>query len=77
MSNDIEETQIQEPSNDNIRWLMSKKFALSCLSVLSCSVALGFGWIESGVYSTVMIATVGGYLAANVAQKGVVKDAKI
>lgn len=43
-------------------------------ALLSCASALcWFGHVGDGVYSSVMIATMGAYMAANVSQKAVLK----
>jgi len=47
----------------------SKKFSLAILSVISCSGLMWAEKISDGVYSTIMVATIGAYLAANVIQK--------
>lgn len=52
----------------------SRKFILSCLTLISASVLVWFGHIADGVYSAVVIAVIVGYYAANVAQKATVKD---
>ena len=52
----------------------SRKFLLSGASLLSATVLVAFGSISDGVYSAVVIATVGAYIAGNVAQKAVVKS---
>jgi hypothetical protein len=52
----------------------SRKFILTLASVASATGLVAFGLISDGVYSTVMIATVGGYLTANVAQKATIKE---
>ncbi len=49
--------------------LTSRKFILALLSLISCSILCWYGRIAEGVYSAVVIATVGAYLAANVTQK--------
>ena len=49
--------------------LVSRKFLLAVLSLLSVSVLVWFGKIDAGVFATCVVATVGAYLAANVAQK--------
>lgn len=54
--------------------LTSRKFILAMLTLASTSVLCWFGHIHEGVYSAVVIATVGTYLAANVAQKKVEHD---
>lgn len=53
---------------------LSRKFILSVLSLLSATVLVTCGSISDGVYSAVVIATVGAYIAGNVAQKAAVKD---
>lgn len=49
----------------------SRKFILATLSLLAASVLVWFGRISDGVFSSVVIASVGAYLAANVGQKAV------
>ena len=51
----------------------SRKFILACASLLSATGLVAAGSIADGVYSAVVIATVGAYIAGNVAQKVVVK----
>ena len=53
--------------------MKSRKFILALLSLLSASVLCYFGHIADGVYSAVVVATVGAYMAANVSQKAVLK----
>ena len=52
----------------------SRKFILACASLVSATALVWTAHISDGVYSAVVIATVGAYLAANVSQKAV--DAK-
>lgn len=49
--------------------LSSRKFLLAVLSLLASTGLCWFGHIADGVYSAVVIATVGAYLTANVVQK--------
>ncbi len=49
--------------------LTSRKFILALVAMLSATVLCWLGHIADGVYSAVVIGTVGGYLAANVTQK--------
>lgn len=49
----------------------SRKFILALLSLLSATALVWIGLIADGVYSAVVIATVGAYMTANVAQKKV------
>jgi hypothetical protein len=49
--------------------LLSRKFILAVLTLASTSTLCWFDHIHEGVYSAVVIATVGAYLAANVTQK--------
>ncbi len=51
----------------------SRKYRLALLSLLSATALCAFGKIDGGVYSTVVIATVGAYMAANVVQKATAK----
>lgn len=54
--------------------LTSRKFIVTVLSMLSASLLCALGHIHEGVYSTVMVASVGAYLAANVTQKATSKE---
>lgn len=54
----------------------SRKFLLSAASLLSATGLVAFGMIADGVYSAVVIATVGAYITGNVAQKAMVKNAE-
>ena len=47
----------------------SRKFILALLSLGSATLLVSMGAIADGVYSAVVIATVGAYIAGNVAQK--------
>jgi len=51
----------------------SRKFVLAVLALASATMLCWFGRIADGVYSAVAIATIGGYLTANVAQKATAK----
>lgn len=51
----------------------SRKFLLALLVVLSATGLVGLHLIADGVYSAVVIATVGAYIAGNVAQKASTK----
>lgn len=53
--------------------LGGRKFAAAILSCASATALCWFGHISDGVYSAVMIATVGAYMAANVGQVAVSK----
>ena len=52
----------------------SRKFLLSAASLLSATGLVYIGSIADGVYSAVVIATVGAYITGNVAQKALVKE---
>lgn len=51
----------------------SRKFILALLSLASATGLCFAGYIADGVYSAVVIATVGAYMTANVTQKAAVK----
>lgn len=51
----------------------SRKFILAMLAQLVNAYLVWSGHISDGVYSAVTIATVGAYMAGNVAQKAVTK----
>lgn len=51
----------------------SRKFILALLVVLSATGLVAFHLIADGVYSAVVIATVGAYIAGNVTQKATTK----
>lgn len=53
--------------------MTSRKFILAMCSLVSATILCATGHIADGVYSTVVIATVGAYLAANVTQKATAK----
>jgi hypothetical protein len=46
----------------------NRKLLACALAILSASALVALGKISDGVYSTVMLCAVGGYLAANVTQ---------
>lgn len=50
-----------------------RKFVLAALSLLSAHLLAWQGLIADGVYSAVVIATVGAYMAGNVGNKAVSK----
>lgn len=54
--------------------LASRKFIVTVLAMASASLLCALGHIHEGVYSTVMVASVGAYLAANVTQKATSKE---
>lgn len=47
----------------------SRKFLLALFTLMSCTWLVWNGSIADGVYSAVVIATVGAYIAGNVGQK--------
>ncbi len=60
-------------SNTILTRLLSRKFLLSVFALLSATLLIWFGHIADGVYSAVVIATVGAYIAGNVTQKATAK----
>ena len=54
----------------------SRKFVVAMSAIASASWLVYSGHIADGVYSAVVIAAVGGYLAANVTQRAVVKPSQ-
>lgn len=54
----------------------SRKFILALATLASATWLVYSGHIADGVYSAVVIATVGSYIAGNVAQKATAKDSK-
>ena len=52
----------------------SRKFIVAMAAIASASWLVYAGHIADGVYSAVVIAAVGGYLAANVTQKATAKE---
>jgi hypothetical protein len=52
----------------------SRKFILALLTLASVTWLVYAGHISDGVYSAVVIATVGAYIAGNVAQKASAKE---
>jgi len=53
--------------------MYSRKFIVTLMSIVSASSLCWLGHIAEGVYSAVMIGTVGAYLTANVTQKSIEK----
>ena len=53
-----------------------RKFVLSLLCLASATALCFQGHISDGVYSAVVIATIGAYIAGNVSQKSVLKPEK-
>jgi hypothetical protein len=51
-----------------LRYLGGRKFSLAFASLISASILTWFGKIDPGVYSAVVIATVGVYITGNVWQ---------
>ncbi len=46
--------------------MLSRKFLVALTAIFSASILMWFKLIDGGVYSTVIVATVGSYMAANV-----------
>lgn len=53
----------------------SRKFILALLTLVSATWLVYGRHIADGVYSAVVVATVGAYIIGNVAQKATAKDA--
>jgi len=53
----------------------SRKFLLSAATLAATTWLCAAGHIADGVYSAVVIATVGAYITGNVVQKATAKDA--
>lgn len=58
-----------------LRYVGGRKFTLSILTLLSVSILVWFGKIDAGVYSAVVIATVGAYITGNIFEKKVENNA--
>lgn len=52
---------------------LSRKFILALFSLISATILVYTASISDGVYSSVVIATVGAYLTSNVFQKKIEK----
>lgn len=46
-----------------------RKFTVAMFAILCATLMVGLGKISDGVYSTIMVATISAFLAANVIQK--------
>ena len=66
-------SQISSQELQVFKKLGGRKFAIAFLNVLSSSLLMWFGKIDAGVYSAVMIANVGAFIAGNVYQKNITK----
>lgn len=53
----------------NLQKLGGRKFLAALLSIASVTALMLLGKISDGVYSAVMLGTVGAYIAGNVSQK--------
>jgi|OpeIllAssembly_1097287.scaffolds.fasta_scaffold00017_22 hypothetical protein len=69
-------TPLPTPLAAQIPRLTSRKFLLCLATLLSVTLLVWFAKIGDGVYSAVLIATVGAYIAGNVTQKWVEKSAR-
>lgn len=49
--------------------LLSRKFIIAALAILSATILVAFGAIADGVYATVVVASITAYQSANVIQK--------
>lgn len=49
--------------------LLSRKFIIAALAILSATILVACGSIADGVYATVVVATITAYFSANVIQK--------
>lgn len=58
----------------DITMLGYRKFIIVLVALLAASVLMWFGKISDGVYSTIIVACVGGFLTANVMQKNTKKE---
>lgn len=58
-----------EETKQDYSKLLSRKFIIATLSILSATILVAFGAIADGVYATVVVASVTAYQSANVIQK--------
>ena len=56
--------------------LLSRKFLVAMAVIIAASVLAWNRMISDGVYSTIIVATVGAYFTANVAQKKTTNEVK-
>jgi hypothetical protein len=56
-----------------LQMIGGRKFIVALASITSASLLVWLGRIDAGVYSVVMVATAGAYMAANVTQKATAK----
>lgn len=62
--------------NTIIQRLLSRKFITALGSLASCTFLMYNNLIDDGVYSTIMVATVGAYITGNIVQKSTTKETK-
>lgn len=70
-------TTTRQPYARLIGYLGGRKFIFAMATVASATYLVANKFIADGVYSAVVIATIGAYLAANVVQKQVQKESGV
>lgn len=58
--------------DETLKRLLSRKFVLSILALITSYFLMWFAKISDGVYSTIVIATVGAFITGNVIQNNTV-----
>lgn len=61
---------------DYLKPLLSRKFIAAMSALASAHYLVSHAHISDGVYSTIVVATVGALMTANVAQKVLTKEVK-
>lgn len=64
----LQQTQSLEVKQDYSK-LLSRKFIIAALAILSATILVAFGAIADGVYATVVVSSITAYQSANVIQK--------
>ena len=65
-----------EETKQDCSKLLSRKFIIAALAILSATILVAVGCIADGVYATVVVATITAYFSANVIQKNNATTAK-
>lgn len=67
---------MSEATKDRLRALLSRKFLLAVFAIASATTLIAFELVSEGVYSTIVLASLGVFTGGNVLQKTAGKETK-